>query len=256
MFNKLMSSLGMQGIQVNTCIYNSPIQAGQVLNGEVIFKGASSHKNINGIHLQLMTSAEVESGDSEYNQALCIAQWHISGAFELQANASHNFPFSIQLPFETPMTEVQCRYNKTKVWLHTHLDVDWGLDATDKDFLKIEPTFAMQSFLHAMQQCGFQLAMQQCGFQLATVDVEKGQLRGHGFHSTIGCYQELEFKPTAMFNQMNEVEVSFVAEQHQTHVLLEIDRKFRGDGFKSFTIPHQQANVPALVNEIKRTLGI
>ena len=247
MFNKLMSSLGMQGIQVNTCIYNSPIQAGQVLNGEVIFKGASSHKNINGIHLQLMTSAEVESGDSEYNQALCIAQWHISGAFELQANASHNFPFSIQLPFETPITEVQCRQNKTHVWLHTHLDVDWGLDATDKDYLRIAPTPAMQAFLQAMQQCGF---------ALATVDVEKGQLRGHGFNSTIGCYQELEFKPTAMFNQINEVEVSFVAEQHQTHVLLEIDRKFRGDGFKNFTIPHQQANVPALVNEIKRTLGI
>ena len=247
MFNKLMSNLGIQGIQVNTCIYNSPIQAGQILNGEVIFKGASSHKNINGIHLQLMTSAEVESGDSEYNQALCIAQWHISGTFELQANASHNFPFSIQLPFETPITEVQCRQNKTHVWLHTHLDVDWGLDATDKDYLRIAPTPAMQAFLQAMQQCGF---------ALATVDVEKGQLRGHGFNSTIGCYQELEFKPTAMFNQINEVEVSFVAEQHQTHVLLEIDRKFRGDGFKSFTIPHQQANVPALVNEIKRTLGI
>lgn len=242
-----MSNLGVQGIEVNTCIYTSAPQAGQTINGEVIFKGASSNKNINGIYLKLMTSAEVESSDSEFNTALCIAQWHISGAFELQANQAHNLPFSIQLPFETPITEVPCRFNKSRVWLHTHLDVDWGIDATDKDFLHITPTPTMNVFLQAMQQCGF---------NLATVDVEKGQLRGHGFHSTIGCYQELEFKPNGMFNQINEVEVSFVAEQHQTHVLIEVDRKFRGDGFKSLTIPHHQATVPNLVNEIRRLLGI
>lgn len=126
MLNKLMSSLGMQGIQVDTLLHTSRLQAGQVLTGEVNFKGASSNKNINGIHLQLMTSAEVESGDSEFNTALIIAQWHISGAFELQANQHHLLPFSIQLPFETPMTEAPCRVNKSRVWLHTHLDVDWG----------------------------------------------------------------------------------------------------------------------------------
>ena len=59
-----------------------------------------------------------------------------------------------------------------------------------------------------------------------------------------------------LFNSINEVEVSFVAEQHQTHVLLEVDRKFRGDGFNSLTIPHQQANPTLLVNEIRRMLGL
>ena len=242
-----MSGLGLQGIQIDTRLHNTQLQAGQTLSGEVNCKGTSSNKNINGIHLQLQTSAEVESGDSEFNTSLIIAQWHISGAFELQANQSHNLPFSIQLPFETPITQVSCRLNKTRVWLHTHLDVDWGLDATDKDYLQILPTPTMQAFIQAMQQCGF---------NLATVDVEKGQLRGHGFHSTIGCYQELEFKPTTFFNGINEIEVSFVAEQHQTHVLLEVDRKFRGDGFKSLTIPHQHANPALLVNEIRRMLGI
>ena len=247
MLNKLMSSLGLQGIQVDTRLHNSQLQAGQVLNGEVIFKGAASNKHINGIYLKLMTSAEVESNDSEYNTDLSIAEWHISGAFELLANQTHSFPFSIQLPFETPLTDLACRMNKTRVWLHTHLDVDWGLDATDKDYLQISPTPTMHAFIQAMQQCGL---------HLVTADVEKGQLRGNGFYSTLGCYQELEFKPAQFFSGINEVEVSFVAEQHQTHVLLEVDRKFRGDGFKSFTIPHQQANPAVLANEIRRTLGI
>ena len=77
-----------------------------------------------------------------------------------------------------------------------------------------------------------------------------------GRRAILGCYQELEFKPAQFFSGINEVEVSFVAEQHQTHVLLEVDRKFRGDGFKSLTIPHQHANPAVLANEIRRTLGI
>ena len=247
MFNRIMSSLGIQGIQVDTRLHNSHVQAGQNLLGEVLFRGGSSNKNINGIYLQLMTTAEVESNDSEHNTALNIAQWHISGAFELQTNQSHNFPFSIQLPFETPITEIQCRQNKSRVWLHTHLDVDWGLDATDKDFLQISPTPTQQAFIQAMQQCGY---------QLATVDTEKGTLRGNNFQSTIGCYQELEFKPQGIFSGINEIEVSFVAEQHQTHVLLEVDRKFHGDGFKSMTIPHNQANLANITHEIKGLLGI
>ena len=247
MFNKLMSSLGLQGIQVDTRLHNLQLQAGQVLNGEVIFKGAAANKTINGIYLKLMTTAEVEANDSEYNTSLSIAEWHISGAFELQANQSHTFPFSIQLPFETPLTDLACQHNKTRVWLHTHLDVDWGLDATDKDFLQIAPTPTMHAFIQAMQDCGL---------HLVSTDVEKGQLRGNGFYSTLGCSHELEFKPAQFFSGINEVEVSFVAEQQQTHVLLEVDRKFRGDGFKSLSIPHQHANPAVLANEIRRLLGL
>ena len=74
MFNRIMSSLGIQGIQVDTRLHNSHVQAGQNLLGEVLFRGGSSNKNINGMYLQLMTTAEVESNDSEHNTALNIAQ--------------------------------------------------------------------------------------------------------------------------------------------------------------------------------------
>ena len=100
-----------------------------------------------------MTTAEVESDDAEYNSALSIAEWHISGAFELQAHQSHAFPFSIQLPFETPVTDVPCRINKTRVWLHTHLDVDWGLDATDNDYAGVYSSHAAMRFSVDDRRC-------------------------------------------------------------------------------------------------------
>jgi hypothetical protein len=129
--------------------------------------------------------AEVESGDHEFNQPLVLQEWLVNSRFLLPAHQAHSFPFSIQLPFETPITEVACRRNGARVWIQTHMDVDWGLDATDRDYLKVLPTPAMQIFLQAMQRCGF---------VLSTVDVEKGQLTARNFRSTIGCYQELEFE--------------------------------------------------------------
>ena len=242
-----MSGLGLQGVTVETRLQNPNLQAGETLHGEISFKGGSSDKEINGLYLQLMTMAEVESGDHEFNQPLVLQEWLVNSRFLLPAHQAHSFPFSIQLPFETPITEVACRRNGARVWIQTHMDVDWGLDATDRDYLKVLPTAAMQSFLQAMQQCGF---------ILSTVDVEKGQLTARNFRSTIGCYQELEFVSSDMFSGFNEVEVSFVAEAQQTHIMLEIDRTFRSDQLLTMTISNQNLDVNQITQQIRRLLQI
>jgi sporulation-control protein len=239
--------LGLQGVTVETRLQNPNLQAGETLHGEISFKGGSSDKEINGLYLQLMTMAEVESGDHEFNQPLVLQEWLVNSRFLLPAHQAHSFPFSIQLPFETPITEVACRRNGARVWIQTHMDVDWGLDATDRDYLKVLPTAAMQSFLQAMQQCGF---------VLSTVDVEKGQLTARNFRSTIGCYQELEFVSSHMFSGFNEVEVSFVAEAQQTHIMLEIDRTFRSDQLLTMTISNQNLDVNQITQQIRRLLQI
>lgn len=242
-----MSGLGLQGVTVETRLQNPNLQAGETLHGEISFKGGSSDKEINGLYLQLMTMAEVESGDHEFKQPLVLQEWLVNSRFLLPAHQAHSFPFSIQLPFETPITEVACRRNGARVWIQTHMDVDWGLDATDRDYLKVLPTAAMQSFLQAMQQCGF---------VLSTVDVEKGQLTARNFRSTIGCYQELEFVSSHMFSGFNEVEVSFVAEAQQTHIMLEIDRTFRSDQLLTMTISNQDLDVNQITQQIRRLLQI
>lgn len=242
-----MSGLGLQGVTVETRLQNPNLQAGETLHGEISFKGGSSDKEINGLYLQLMTMAEVESGDHEFNQPLVLQEWLVNSRFLLPAHQAHSFPFSIQLPFKTPITEVACRRNGARVWIQTHMDVDWGLDATDRDYLKVLPTAAMQSFLQAMQQCGF---------VLSTVDVEKGQLTARNFRSTIGCYQELEFVSSHMFSGFNEVEVSFVAEAQQTHIMLEIDRTFRSDQLLTMTISNQNLDVNQITQQIRRLLQI
>lgn len=61
MFSKIMSGLGLQGVTLETRLFNSTLQAGETLRGEINFKGGSTDKEIKGLYLQLMTMAEVES---------------------------------------------------------------------------------------------------------------------------------------------------------------------------------------------------
>ncbi|WP_322898856.1 sporulation protein [Acinetobacter tianfuensis] len=96
----------------------------------------------------------------------------------------------------------------------------------------------------------FVQAMQHCGYQIVSTNVERGQLNGGYFRSSIGCYQEIEFEPKQRLSGINEIEVSFITDAQQVHILLEIDRKFRGDGYKTLSIPHQNTNPQQLLAEL------
>ena len=247
MFKQVLSSFGLQGVQVDTILNTPHLQVGQALQGAIHFKGASSSKRINAISLELMTMVEVESGDHESRQAQCIARWPMSGAFDLLAEQTHQCPFNLMLPFETPITQLNCHYNHTQVWLHTHLDIDWAIDAHDNDALAIYPSPPMQAVITALEQCGL---------SLYSADVEHGQLRGGHFQSTIGCYQELEFRPNAWLSNLNELEVSFVTTAQQTHVLFEVDRKMRGDHYQTLSLPHTAIDIASLTAHLKQLLGL
>lgn len=247
MFNKVLSSFGIQGVQVDTILHTPHLEVGQSLQGAIHFKGANSNKKINAIFLELMTLAEVENGNHESRQAQCIARWHISGAFELRANQVHQCSFNLQLPYETPVTQFACAYNQTQVWLHTHLDIDWAVDAHDDDALAVYPNSAMQALITALQNCGL---------NLYSTDVERGQLHGGYFQSSLGCYQELEFRPNTWLSQLNEVEVSFVVTQNQTHVVFEVDRKMRGDFYKTLSLPHTPIDIASLTTHVQQLLNL
>lgn len=249
MLNRLLARVGLEKIRVETKLQNPIVQSGHVLNGTVTLKGVDADKKINHLGIQLQTLVEVEGKDHEFRQHLTLAAWTLERNFILPENKLIKMPFSVNLPYELPITDLHCQHNQSRVWIQTDLDVEWGLDRHDRDFLKVQPTRAMNAFLTAMQQCGF---------ALFSTDVEKGYLNGGYFRSSIGCYQELEFKPTQFFSHINEVEVSFVATEKQTHILLEIDRRHfqRSDEYQVLSIDNLHFDIPHIVQQIKAILRI
>ncbi|WP_027857631.1 sporulation protein [Marinobacterium jannaschii] len=246
MFKKILASVGIGAAKVDTQLESEQLMPGESFQAQILIQGGDVEQDISGMTLALMTQAEVETDDGEHHENIVLQSWKISESFTLQPGEEKVIPFNGVIHPETPLTQLQCGYNKSRVWLKTGLEIDLALDAGDKDFIAVLPTPAMARFLQAMDQCGY---------SMASADVEKGYLNGDGFRSTTGCYQELEFRPSGLARfAIKEVEVSFVPGAGVTHALIEVDRTFRGDGYLSLTWP-DDASVEQLERQIAGCLN-
>ena len=244
MFKKILASVGIGAAKVDTVLETEHLQPGQKFNAVIVIKGGDVDQEISGLDLALMTRVKVESDDGEYFTNHVIEKWRITDIGMIAAGAEKHIPFEARLHSETPITEINAGYNQSHVWLETGLDIDLALDPTDRDALHIYPNDAVSTLMEAMDRLGF---------SLVKADVEKGYLKAPTFQSHSGCYQELEYRPNSrsLFG-LQEIELSFVPEAHKTHVLIELDRAFRGDGYVDLTIEHDHVNLSKLCDQLER----
>jgi sporulation-control protein len=279
MFKKLLASIGVGSAEVDTRLHQNRVMPGGMLSGDVHIRGGDAAQEVEDLSLFLMTEVEVESGDSEWKQHFTIQRWPLARNFMVRPKEQFVVPFQLQVHPETPITEVAAtqaygfhgqaagkggwggghgahygfapgRHGKQcKVWIHTGLSIDDGVDASDRDFIAVAPTPPMERFLTAIANLGF---------QLVSADVERGNLRGSNFQSTIGCYQEIEYRPmpgSRYYGRVNEVEVSFVTRYNDTGVLIEADQRFRRhDSYRSLLMSHQNFQSVNWEMEIARIL--
>ncbi len=246
MFNKVLASFGIGAAKVDTVLATETLYPGQDFHAEIHIQGGEVDQVIDNIDLALMTKAKTECNDSTQWVNFCLASWQIPVNQTIAANQRVSVPFQAQLNPETPITFIEQGYNQSVVWLQTGLDIDFAVDPTDTDAITVLPTPIIEHFLHAMNQLGY---------RLVKTDVEKGFINAPGFRSQSGCYQEFEFKPNSRrFFGIKEVELSFVCEPNQTHVLIELDRAFSGDGYQSVSMDNQ-SSLSTVQSYLQRLLG-
>ena len=246
MFKKILASVGIGAAKVDTVLQTEHLLPGQEFHAEIVITGGDAPQELSGLELALMTKAKVETDEGSYFRNQVIQQWHLADKTTIQPGQEIRIPFTAQLHPETPVTELPVRMNQTVVWLATGLSIDMALDASDKDHLYIYPNEAVQECMQVMERAGY---------QMMKADVETGYISAPGFRSNSGIYQELEYRPNSrsLFG-VKEVELSFVPEAHQTHVLIELDRAFRGDGYRSLTIAHTDSGIANVRNQLEHLL--
>ncbi|WP_437751713.1 sporulation protein [Sorangium sp. So ce1389] len=284
MFKKLLASMGVGSAAVDTRLHQHRLSPGSMLTGDVVIRGGEARQEIEELSLFLMTQVEVEAGDTEYRQPHAIQRLALARDFVVSPGDHFAVPFQLFVHPETPLTELPVsqgypaygqaslgkggwgpapgaglapggagarpRGRGCRVWIQTGLSIDDGIDASDVDALVIAPTGPISRFLAAVENLGF---------RLFSADVELGTLRGAGFQSTIGCYQEIEYRPIAgsrYVGRVNELEVSFVTRYNDTGVLIEVDQRFRRhDSYRSVMMHHQNYQNVDWEGELGRILG-
>jgi sporulation-control protein len=230
-FKKLLASLGAGGASVETVLTEVNVVPGGVVQGEVRIQGGSVNQQIEGLSVGLQAKVEVEGGDQEYKQDVQFTKVQLGGAFEVQAGAVHVVPFGLEIPWETPVTVIDGQpLRGMNIGVTTELAIARAVDSGDLDPINVHPLPAQKAILDAFIQLGF---------RFKNADLERGHIRGT--RQKLPFYQEVEFFPPAQYRGLNQVELTFVADEHAMDVVLEMDKKpglfsEGSDTFRSFQV--------------------
>ncbi len=225
-FKKLLASLGAGGASVETVLTEANVVPGGVVQGEVRIQGGSVDQQIEGLSVGLQARVEVEGGDQEQKRDIEFGKVRLGGAFEVKAGAVHVVPFGLEIPWETPVTSVSGQQLRgMNIGVTTELEIARAVDSGDLDPINVHPLPAQQAILDAFLQLGF---------RFKSADMERGHIRGT--RQKLPFYQEIEFFAPQQYRGLNQVEVSFVADDREMDVVLEMDKKpgLFGEGSDSF----------------------
>lgn len=240
-FKRLLGSLGVGGPSVDTVLDGGAVPPGGTLSGQVHIQGGSSAVDIEHITLELVARVEREAVDEagEGEGFVAFERFTVCGAFRLGEEERRSVPFTVVLPWETPVTELYGQPLGIVLGVRTELSVAGARDKGDLDPLAVRPLPAQEAILEALGQLGF-------GFRSG--DLEYGRIGGTG--QQLPFYQELELAPPPQYaHQVNEIEVTFLAAPGGMEVVLEADKRggFFSDGHDALTrfavshdgVPHQ-----------------
>jgi sporulation-control protein len=228
-FQRLLASMGAGGASVETELTEVNVLPGGVVQGEVRIQGGSVRQQILGLSVGLQARVEVEGNDQELKQNIDFAKQLIGGAFEVQPGAVHTVPFGLEIPWETPVTIVDNQQLRgMDIGVTTELDIARALDSGDLDPVRVHPLPAQQAILDAFIHLGF---------RFKSADMERGHVRGT--RQQLPFYQEIEFMAPQQYRGLNQVELTFVADDREMDVILEMDKKpglfsEGSDSFRSF----------------------
>ncbi|WP_328402241.1 sporulation protein [Streptomyces sp. NBC_00390] len=252
-FKKLLASLGAGGASVETVLTEQNVVPGGVVQGEVRIQGGSVDQQIEGLSVGLQARVEVEGGDQEVKQDIEFTKLRLGGAFEVKAGAVHVVPFGLEIPWETPVTSIQGQQLRgMNIGVITELEIARAVDSGDLDPINVHPLPSQQAILDAFIQLGF---------RFKSADMERGQIRGT--RQRLPFYQEIEFFPPQQYRGLNQVELTFVADNHEMDVILEMDKKpglfsESSDSYKAFKVGHhdfQSTDWAAYLNQWLADVG-
>ena len=142
-----------------------------------------------------------------------LVKYCLSDSFTVAAKETQVIRFSIQLPYQTPLT-----VKNQPVYLRTGLDVSLAIDPKDIDYIHVCPHPLMELVINVIQNIGF---------QLHEVDCQYNPKLGGNYPFV----QEFEFRSTGKYRgKLDELELIFSLNADELNIILEIDKRARGLG--------------------------
>lgn len=195
LLKKMLAKLGKGAADVQIALDQSQCRLGETISGQIHVTGGSVKQSIRKIDVVFKLNMVVK--DHPYTQS--IHQIVFDEPFQLEPAQEKSFPFSFEVPNHVLLSGSHISYQLT-----AQLDIESGIDSTDRKQIEILPSIQLQNLFASLERLGFK--------------------ETHGSRSYDGYLQEFEWAPTDLFyGQIEEIEFYVVLEEEGMHLLLEVD---------------------------------
>ncbi|MFY1573543.1 sporulation protein [Verrucosispora sp. WMMD703] len=215
-FKKMLGTFGVGGPSVDTVLSNPSTRPGLMLGGQVNLTGGSHDVNIDHITVGLVTRVEIDGADEDYDALIEFHRVQVAGGLHLREGQQLSLPLQVAVPWETPVTDLYGQHlHGMTMGLRTEVAIRGAVDKGDLDSVYVHPLPVQERILDAFGRLGF---------QFKSADLERGHIAG--LHQTLPFYQEIEYYAAPQYaHGVNEVELTFVANEHGVDVVLEFDKR-------------------------------
>ncbi|MEV0809167.1 sporulation protein [Micromonospora sp. NPDC050200] len=215
-FKKMLGAFGVGGPGVDAVLSNPNTRPGLTLGGQVNLTGGSHEVAIDDITVGLVARVEMEGAEEEYDAFVEFHRVQVAGGLHLREGQHLSLPFQIPVPWETPVTSVYGQHlHGMTMGLRTEVAVRGAVDKGDLDPVYVHPLPVQERILDAFGRLGF---------QFKGADLERGHISG--LHQRLPLYQEIEYFAAPQYaHGVNEVELTFVANEHGVDIVLEFDKR-------------------------------
>ncbi len=233
---RLLAGIGFGGASVETRLDTAAAFPGGAVRGTVLIEGGDVEQQVEELTVGLQALVETEVGDNEVKSNMEFHRVRLGGHTRLVPGQRFEVPFELPVPWEAPITARNGRrLPSMNVGVNTRLAVANAVDPGDLDPVAIEPLPGQRAVLDALDSLGF---------RFKKADLERGRIARS--RQRLPFYQEIEYYSPGHYRGLDELELSFVADEHGMDVILELDKKpglfSEGrDTFKSFNVAHGQA---------------
>ncbi|MCQ8827720.1 sporulation protein [Streptomyces malaysiensis] len=216
-FKRALGSLGVGGPIVDTVLDRGPVRPGGEVRGQVRLRGGGSGCDIEHLALELVAKVETGPGGEEHEGGVVFDRLRLSGGFRLDAREYRDIPFTIHIPWETPLTELSGQPLGPYLGVRAELAARGAKDHGDPEQLIVRPLPVQEAVLGALGRLGF---------GPIAADLRLGRIAGTG--QKLPFHQEFELTPAPRYiHDMNEIALTLLTGPDGMEVVLEADKRGR-----------------------------
>ena len=129
MWEKILSSIGVGSVKVDTLVKEAKLRKGSTLKGEVLITAGRTEQRIESIVLTLFVRYEAEKEDTDFSyHEKEMAEIIINHDESIEKGVEKRIPFEIQLEKDHPVTS-----ETVETFLRTTLIIPQAIDQKDED---------------------------------------------------------------------------------------------------------------------------